>query len=167
MAAGATSQGDQWTRKGQSIRNHLVVPGDHANPLLETATALEGFGALTTSPEDVGTPADMVARGENVTFLLTAIGEAMISNLRGPYLNQGPAEQLGGPADSPRSRAIEHLLAAQGHLIEARTAIEQNESIARNPQIMTFLGALTMFLGLVGEALYQLRNPAPKPRKWA
>jgi hypothetical protein len=143
MAAGVTNPA------AAPIRNHLVVPGDHANLLLEAATHLEELGALTTSPEDA------VVRGEDVVFILTPIGEQMV-----PHPVRTGSEL--GTENSPRSRAIEHLLAAQHHLIEARAAIEAFDPVrypaAPGDQLINFLGSLTMFLGLVGEAVYQLRT---------
>jgi hypothetical protein len=158
MAAGITPAHGNRRSSDPGLRNHLVVPADHANPLLEASSALEGLGALTTSPKDVGM-ADVIARGEDVTFYLTPIGAEMVRPLGALNHPLGLEHTLEG-TDSPRSRAIEHLLAAQTHLLEARSAIEQSDSpLPHVPQIVSFLGALTMFLGLVGEAVYQLRHP--------
>ena len=155
MAAGVTPHSPSL---GANLRNHVIVPADHANPFLEAATGLEEIGALTTSPEDD-------VRGENQAFVLTPIGTDLVRPVGSSYLSQGLEVETD---TGPRSRAIEHLLAAQSHLIEARGAIERYESASQNdgsrvrvkpPSLVNFLGALTMFLGLTGEAVYQLRQP--------
>ena len=160
MAAGVTPIGPLFGE----LRNHLVVPSDHANPLLEAATSLEALGALTTSPEDAGDPG-MVARGENQTFLLTPIGVNMVRPAGPAYLERGLT--LEGVDGGPRARAIEHLLAAQGHLIEAREQIKTLGAQNLTQAMINFLSSLTLFLGLIGETAHSLRNPAPKSRKWA
>ena len=149
------------------LRNHLVVPSDHANPLFEAAASLEALGALTTSPQDAGLAGEEeTARGEDTTYLLTPIGREMVRPAGPAYLERGLTLE-GVDGGGPRVRAIEHLLAAQGHLLEARTLIEKLPAQELTQGMINFLSALTLFLGLIGETAHQLRNPAPKSRKWA
>jgi hypothetical protein len=59
--------------------------------------------------------------------------------------------------ESIRALAREHLVNASQRLVEARTLIEQLEE--EKFEMSHFLGALTMFLGPIGEAAYQLGHP--------